>query len=973
MAAIYLFSALIGILFFLNGYSRYCRPDSNASRTPYLFLFAPAILLRVFFLSFAGFTLTGLINGIFDLASAILLIFLLTRITERGKAIFCAAFFLLNPVVLFYSCVSGKLISPFTFFIILMFFAIRTKNIVFTFFFYGVAVIFYPDFLLFAPFLLLVTILMLREKTPKHAIIVFFSSCLVFSTTLFLNYFFLDRQFFSSWLRSAFSPAHVCENACNFWSMTGHDFLLYPDFFGKFDPRLLSVIILATGLLVAGRFILQHENVTSALSILPGALLYLLILFLFFPGMEETFLYPAVLISFFLFCLNRRHASYRIFLGLSLLHFLNLVFSYDIYEPELWNSAWYGTHPLLILTSFATVVLTLLVLLYFFSSTADLSELEISSPVATEIKSTEESVITEEPMITKRPAHLDKVPWSRKDAIFVSVLMLAFGILVFFRLGHDFAPETTYMATASNPDIILTFDKDVSIDHVSFFLSRIPHCKFSVSSYDSAAGEWKVLNESAEVRDVFTWNKMDIKSPVQSLGLVCLVEEADINELVIVDTDGNVVTPTNAADYPGLFDEQSLFPKVYDYRYGTMFDEIYHARTAYEFIHGDITYETTHPPLGKVMMEAGILLFGMNPFGWRFMSAIMGILCIPVMYLLARKLFRTPVAAFVTTLLFVADFMHYAVSRIATVDIYVAFFILLMSYFMYCYLSVDFYRTPLWKTLIPLGACGITMGLAISTKWTGLYAAVGLAIFFFYSLGKRFQEYLAADAATRHELAFYPKAVKTLLFCLVFFIGIPVLIYFASFFQFVPSIPADNYLAMVFDNIKFGFSYHSKLVADHPYGSAWYEWPFIRMPLLYVFDNVNSTDCSCASCFGNPVIWWPGVFCILYMFHRWISKKDGKAAFIAISYAVSLIPWMYVTRVTFIYHYFPCAMFLILAVGYTLQLIYQKFPRGKYVVTAYCILAVLIFALFFPVISGIPLNRNLGLLFLRWLKSWVLL
>ena len=125
MAAIYLFSALIGILFFLNGYSRYCRPDSNASRTPYLFLFAPAILLRVFFLSFAGFTLTGLINCIFDLASAILLIFLLTRITERGKAIFCAAFFLLNPVVLFYSCVSGKLISPFTFFIILMFLTSR--------------------------------------------------------------------------------------------------------------------------------------------------------------------------------------------------------------------------------------------------------------------------------------------------------------------------------------------------------------------------------------------------------------------------------------------------------------------------------------------------------------------------------------------------------------------------------------------------------------------------------------------------------------------------------------------------------------------------------------------------------------------------------------------------------------------------------------------------------------------------------
>ena len=431
-------------------------------------LFAPAILLRVFFLSFAGFTLTGLINCIFDLASAILLIFLLKRITERGKAIFCVAFFLLNPVVLFYSCVSGKLISPFTFFIILMFFAIRTKNIVFIFFFYGISVILYPNFLLFAPFLLLVTVLILREKTLKQAIIVFFSSCLIFSATLFLNYFFRDRQFFSSWLRSVFSPTYVCENACNFWSMTGHDFFLYPDFFGKFDPRLLSVIVLATGLLVAGRFLLKRENMTSALSILPGSLLYLLILFLFFPGMEETFFYPAVLISFFLFCLNRRHACYRIFLGLSFLHFLNLIFAYDICKPDLWNSAWYGNHPLLILTSFETVGLTLLVLLYFFSSTTDLSEQKISSAVVTsnentgETKSSEKYIPEEENVITKTSAHLTKVPWSRKDSIFVSTLMLAFGILVFFHLGHNFAPETTYIATASNPDIVLTFDKDVS-------------------------------------------------------------------------------------------------------------------------------------------------------------------------------------------------------------------------------------------------------------------------------------------------------------------------------------------------------------------------------------------------------------------------------------------------------------------------------------------------------------------------------
>ena len=50
---------------------------------------------------------------------------------------------------------------------------------------------------------------------------------------------------------------------------------------------------------------------------------------------------------------------------------------------------------------------------------------------------------------------------------------------------------------------------------------------------------------------------------------------------------------------------------------GDVFDEIYHARTAYEHILGMKPYENSHPPLGKLFISLGILAFGMNPFGWR--------------------------------------------------------------------------------------------------------------------------------------------------------------------------------------------------------------------------------------------------------------------------------------------------------------------------------------------------------------------
>ena len=68
------------------------------------------------------------------------------------------------------------------------------------------------------------------------------------------------------------------------------------------------------------------------------------------------------------------------------------------------------------------------------------------------------------------------------------------------------------------------------------------------------------------------------------------------------------------------------------------FDEIYHARTAYEFLHGLPTYENTHPPLGKILISVGIAIFGMNPFGWRIMGTLFGIAMLPFLYLLWKKM-----------------------------------------------------------------------------------------------------------------------------------------------------------------------------------------------------------------------------------------------------------------------------------------------------------------------------------------------
>ena len=180
---------------------------------------------------------------------------------------------------------------------------------------------------------------------------------------------------------------------------------------------------------------------------------------------------------------------------------------------------------------------------------------------------------------------------------------------------------------------------------------------------------------------------MEIHYRTYELGIVSMDESAEVLEIVLLDPDGNPILPSNADDYPEAFDEQELFPADTTYEYQSMFDEVYHARTANEIVEGRTIYETTHPPLGKWWMSLGIRVFGMTPFGWRCVCALFGILMVPVSYAFMRKISRSTWIASFAALLIVFDFMHFTLSRIGTIDVIVGFFILLTFYLMYLVLE----------------------------------------------------------------------------------------------------------------------------------------------------------------------------------------------------------------------------------------------------------------------------------------------
>ncbi|MDQ6780585.1 MAG: glycosyltransferase family 39 protein, partial [Candidatus Eremiobacteraeota bacterium] len=114
-----------------------------------------------------------------------------------------------------------------------------------------------------------------------------------------------------------------------------------------------------------------------------------------------------------------------------------------------------------------------------------------------------------------------------------------------------------------------------------------------------------------------------------------------------------------------------------------IFDEIYYARAAQEYIHHLPQFEWTHPPLTKLLLTIGAMLYKVDPVGARLMSALFGTLTVPLLYAFAKRLFSSSAAAALAVFFLLTSGYFYVQARIATPEIFVAFFALATIYCMY--------------------------------------------------------------------------------------------------------------------------------------------------------------------------------------------------------------------------------------------------------------------------------------------------
>lgn len=565
---------------------------------------------------------------------------------------------------------------------------------------------------------------------------------------------------------------------------------------------------------------------------------------------------------------------------------------------------------------------------------------------------------------------LKKIKNFIKQHIVIILTTLIYAIISFINLGTLTNPQTFWKAEIQNDFVEFEVkDNPKYISKMRYFFGVIAGDYDIYISQDGTSYEFL---ESIEKNYEFSWNDINVGKTINKMKIVSKTDNTYIGEIQLYDKDGEKIF---LKDLNGnaelLIDEPDTVPERIGYINSAYFDEIYHARTAYENVHNLDIYEWTHPPLGKLIIAIPIVFLKMNTFAYRLMGNLVGIAMIPIMYLLGLTIFKEKKYANFAAFLIACDGMHFAQTRIATVDSFLVFFIMLSFLFMFRYITLE-ETDRLKDKLKNLCLSGVFVGMAIATKWTGFYAGLGLAIIFFANLFKRLVIDKVDFSKERLLIIFKEKkwtkeASVIIANCAVFFIWIPIFIYALSYFPFYRNGRITDWASFweVQSNM---YNYHSKLEATHFFSSSWYTWPLMLKPVWYFERDYGIDGYSTISGMGNPIIWWIGIIGIIYTIIKLLMKLDKKSWMITIPILSMFLPYVGITRVMFLYHYFPVVPFMMLAIVNLMKKITEK-TRKNYILLAVASIILIAFIYFYPVISGLVVPKSY-IDSTKWLSTW---
>ena len=918
-----------------------------------------------------------------DLGAGYLIYLLAKERFGEKHGLICTALYVFSPAILINSTIWGQVDAVTTLFFLLVCYYVYKKKMPQSYVAFAIGFLIKPQMAFVFPIILMgiVDHVFLNKFTMKKFWVNLGCGLASIAGMALLMVPFGFSEVISQYVDTVQSYEYATVNAYNLWAMFGMNWHSQTEKILGLAANTWGTIFIL--LVFAAAALMWYKSKRNRSKYFFLAAFVVIGIFTLSVRMHERYMFYGLALMLCLYAVRPRLEFLIAYVALSIVNFINvwdILFNYDASNFD-WEDPLSRAIGFFLVICFAFVCW--LGKKYFSAENLKEEPEEVVSQIVRVISKKSEEKASKMKKSPIRPsAPLVKI--TKWDILIMVIISVVYGAIALRDLGDMDAPDNGWESHTPNEELIFEFEEGTVIKDIHYFLGGYHRPTFNIDTSDSLEGQWVNVMSEAEFVSVYKWQEVGLTESITDsyVKLTSLAYDAEIMEMVFVNDQDEMILPVNREEYGALFDEQDLYTGRATYLNSTYFDEIYHARTAKEYIDGEYSYENTHPPLGKVFISLGIRIFGMNPFGWRIAGALFGIAMLPFLYLFGKRMLKKSWLATAVTLLFAFDFMHFTQTRIATIDVFITFFVILMYYFMYRYSQMSFYDTSLQKTFRPLALCGISMGLGVASKWTGVYAGLGLAVIFFIVLYERFREYQYAKAhingATgeivhKEVVKKFPEYTKkTLLFCCLVFVVIPVCIYLLSYLPFDDKSGA-GLLTQMINNQKTMFGYHSQLVSEHSFSSKWYQWPIMTRPIWYYSGRVSDILYEGISAFGNPLVWWVGIPAFMYIIYLAIANDDRNARFMALGYLAQYLPWVFISRTTYIYHYFPSVPFVVMMIGYSISRLVKENKRLRVAAFVYVAAAIGLFVLFYPVLSGHAVDKNFVYTWLRWFSSWQLI
>lgn len=425
------------------------------------------------------------------------------------------------------------------------------------------------------------------------------------------------------------------------------------------------------------------------------------------------------------------------------------------------------------------------------------------------------------------------------------------------------------------------------------------------------------------------------------------------------------------------------------------FDETYYAKDAWSMLHfgyvrdyvsganekildGQVTGQwkddpsiVVHPEAGKWLIALGEKAFGMDPFGWRIASAVVGALMVLVMVRLARRLTGSTLLGCVAGLLLSLDGLHFVLSRLALLDIFVAFFALCG---VHCVVADRAWFRARMARRVPeqvsdprgwgpvrgllfrpwLLAGGVCWGLAVGTKWEAAYplAAFGLLVWL-WSAGARRSFGVRWPVVKSALVDGVPSFVHLVLVAFVVYIASWTgwLVHADEYEEHLSATQYTHYdggkdwptrdepdaegLGEVVQSLRSLWYYHQDIYvfhtrflndSTHTYASKPSGWLLLNRPVGVAAetdikpgtqgcDAPADSDClRQVLLLGNPTLWWGGLLALVYAAVMWIGARDWRFGVAIVGTASTWLPWLqYDDRPIFSFYAVITLPFIVLA------------------------------------------------------------